>query len=95
MFSIDQPQSEEMPMSDSATTTDHKVIKKWAEERDGRPATVRATEEDGHAGILRIDFGPTEDRLDEIEWDEFFRKNVDANVPTAKYRPDPNLLDPC
>jgi hypothetical protein len=44
-------------MSDSAATTDHKVIKKWAEERDGRPATVRATEEDGHAGILRIDFG--------------------------------------
>ena len=34
-------------MSDSATTTDHKIIKKWAEERDGRPATVRATEEDG------------------------------------------------
>jgi hypothetical protein len=61
-------------MSDSATTTDHKVIRKWAEERDGRPATVRATEEDGHAGILRIDFGPAEDRLEEIEWDEFFVK---------------------
>src|SRR3954454_22371087 len=64
----------EVIMSDSATTTDHKVIRKWAEERDGRPATVRATEEDGHAGILRIDFGPAEDRLEEIEWDEFFAK---------------------
>jgi hypothetical protein len=61
-------------MSDSATTTDHKAIRNWAEERDGRPATVRATEEDGHAGILRIDFGPAEDRLEEIEWEEFFAK---------------------
>jgi hypothetical protein len=64
----------ERPMSDSETTTDHNVIKKWAEERDGRPATVRATEENGHAGVLRIDFGPEEERLEVIEWDEFFRK---------------------
>jgi hypothetical protein len=62
-------------MSDSETTTNHKVIKQWAEERDGRPATVRATEDDdGHAGILRIDFGPKEERLEEIDWNEFFRK---------------------
>jgi hypothetical protein len=67
-------------MSDSATTTDHKVIKKWAEEREGRPATVRATEEDGHAGILRIDFGPAEDQLQEIEWDEFFRKFDESDL---------------
>lgn len=67
-------------MSDSETTTDHKVIRKWTEERGGRPATVRATEEDGHAGILRIDFGPKEDRLDEIEWDEFFRKFDEADL---------------
>jgi hypothetical protein len=70
----------EMPMSDSATTTDQKVIKKWTEERDGRPATVRATEEDGHAGILRIDFRPAEDRLDEIEWDEVFRKFDESDL---------------
>jgi hypothetical protein len=69
-----------MPMSDSATTADHKVIKKWAEERDGRPATVRATEEDGHAGILRIDFGPRDDRLEQIEWDEFFRKFDESDL---------------
>src|SRR4051794_7720358 len=68
------------PMSDSETTTDHKIIKKWAEERDGRPATVRATEEDGHAGILRIDFGPKEAQLEEIGWDEFFRKFDDSGL---------------
>ena len=61
-------------MSESQTTTDHDTIRKWAEQRRGRPATVRATEEDGHAGILRIDFGPKEEALEEIEWSEFFRK---------------------
>ncbi|NPV23524.1 hypothetical protein [Bradyrhizobium aeschynomenes] len=62
-------------MSESATTTDHDEIRKWAEERDGRPSTVASTEEEnGHAGILRIDFGPKEKALDEIGWDEFFRK---------------------
>jgi hypothetical protein len=68
------------PMSDSETTTNHKVIKKWAEERDRRPATVRATEEDGNAGILRIDFGPEEDRLEEIGWNEFFRKFDESDL---------------
>jgi hypothetical protein len=67
-------------MSDSGTTTDHNVIKKWAEERDGHPATVCATEEDGHAGILRIDFGPKEDRLEAIDWDEFFRKFDESDL---------------
>jgi hypothetical protein len=67
-------------MSDSATTTDHNAIKKWAEERDGHPATVRATGEDGHAGILRIDFGPREDRLETIDWDEFFHKFDESDL---------------
>jgi hypothetical protein len=61
-------------MSDSQTTTDHKTIRRWVEERKGRPATVKATEEDGHAGILRIDFAPKDEGLDQIGWDEFFRK---------------------
>ena len=67
-------------MSDSATTTDHKVIKEMGRGAPRRPATVRATEEDGHAGILRIDFGPTEDRLEEIEWDEFIRKFDESDL---------------
>jgi hypothetical protein len=67
-------------MSDGERTTDHKLIKKWAEERDGRPATVRGTQEDGGAGILRIDFGLPEDRLEEIEWDEFFRKFDESDL---------------
>ena len=38
-------------MSESHTTTDHDQIKKWIEERDGVPTTVKETEQDGHAGI--------------------------------------------
>jgi hypothetical protein len=68
-------------MSQGQTTTDHDKIRKWAKERGGRPSTVRATEDDeGHAGILRIDFGPKEDKLDEIEWDEFFAKFDEAGL---------------
>jgi hypothetical protein len=59
---------------EAQTTSDHKVIRQWAEERGGKPATVKATEEDGHAGILRIDFDPPDGGLARIAWDEFFRK---------------------
>jgi len=61
-------------MSEAETTTDHKQIRKWAEERDARPASVGGTGNKGEAGILRLDFGPKEDKLDEISWDEFFEK---------------------
>jgi hypothetical protein len=67
-------------MSQGQTTTDHEKIRKWVKERGGRPSTVTETEEDGHAGILRIDFGPKEEGLEEIEWDEFFRKFDEAEL---------------
>jgi hypothetical protein len=65
---------------EARTTTDHKTIQKWAEERGGRPATVKATEEDGHAGILRIDFDPKQKSLDVIDWDEFFQKFEESKL---------------
>jgi hypothetical protein len=68
-------------MSDSKTTTNHETIRKWAEQRDGAPATVEGTERGGEdAGLLRIDFGPKEDRLKEIGWDEFFEKFEEAHL---------------
>jgi hypothetical protein len=67
-------------MSESHTTTDHQIIRKWTADREGRPATVKATEDDGHAGILRIDFGPGDEGLDEIAWDEFFEKFDEADL---------------
>jgi hypothetical protein len=68
-------------MSQGKVTTDHKAIRKWAEERGGHPATVKGTEQGKeHAGILRLDFGPKEDKLDQISWDEFFVKFETAEL---------------
>jgi len=59
--------------SDSHTTTDHKKIQKWAEDRDGKPSVVESTYKNG-SGLLRINFpGYAEDNLKEIPWEEFFR----------------------
>ncbi|HZS77664.1 MAG TPA: hypothetical protein VFA41_13715 [Ktedonobacteraceae bacterium] len=60
----------------SKTTTDHDVIRKWAEERGGKPATVERTESGGEPGVLRIDFPGYSGKgsLVEISWDEWFQK---------------------
>ncbi|MEV0153012.1 hypothetical protein AB0H57_04630 [Micromonospora sp. NPDC050686] len=59
----------------SLVTTDHDVIRRWAEARKGVPCTVDGSEHDGHAGVLRLDFPANgrEGRLTEISWDEWFR----------------------
>ena len=60
---------------ESKTTTDHDTIRKWAEERGGRPAGVKGTGGGEDPGVLRIDFpGGAEESLEEISWDEFFEK---------------------
>jgi hypothetical protein len=58
----------------SLVTTDHEVIRQWAEARKGVPCTVDGTDHDGHAGVLRFDFPANgrEDRLREISWEEWF-----------------------
>ncbi|WP_181305229.1 hypothetical protein [Rufibacter sp. XAAS-G3-1] len=63
-------------MSESAkTTTDHDTIRKWAEARDGKPASVKGTGDGDEAGLLRINFpGYAEDNLEDISWEEFFEK---------------------
>ena len=62
--------------SASKTTTDHKTIQAWSEARGGKPATVKSTEKDGEAGVLRIDFPGYSGAgsLEEISWKEFFQK---------------------
>jgi hypothetical protein len=60
-------------MSSAQKTSDHDEIRKWVEERQGRPTIVEATGDNGReGGLLRIDFGAKDDALEEIEWDEFF-----------------------
>jgi hypothetical protein len=60
--------------AETKTTTDHKEIKKWAEERGGWPAKVKGIE-DNNGGILRIDFPgfSGEETLETISWNEFFQ----------------------
>jgi len=67
----------------SKATTDRDAIRRWAEERGGRPAAVKSTRESGtDTGILRIDFPGYSGResLEEISRDEFFEKSDDANL---------------
>ncbi len=68
--------------SESKTTTDHEEIRRWAEERDGRPASVAGTEAgDDEAGVLRIDFpGGAGGSLEEISWEEWFAKFEENNL---------------
>ncbi len=55
-------------------TRNHEIIKRWAEERGGRPATVPGTEHEGRPGVLRIDFPGFGGReLQHISWDDWFR----------------------
>jgi hypothetical protein len=62
--------------SQSLITTDHGIIRKWAEARGGKPAHVKSTGKKGDVGILRIDFPgySGQGSLEEISWDEFFEK---------------------
>lgn len=65
-------------MASATTTTDHDMIRKWVEDRGGRPARVDAAGHKSGGGILRIDFddpggNESDESLEPIDWDEFFR----------------------
>jgi len=61
-------------MSDAKITTDHDIIREWAESRDGYPATVSGTSDNEEAGVLRIAFSEDEANMTRLSWDEFFEK---------------------
>jgi hypothetical protein len=71
-----------MAESETRETRDHEEIRRWVEEHDGRPSTVRGTEGGDDAGVLRIDFpgGAGEDALEHIDWSEWFEKFDDAGL---------------
>jgi Rho termination factor, N-terminal domain len=69
---VTSPEEEPEREGRSLVTTHHEVIKQWAEERGGRPATVEGTEHDDHLGVLRFDFGDATQNLREVSWDEWF-----------------------
>jgi hypothetical protein len=63
-----------MAMTEARTITDHDEIRRWAEDRGGRPAKVKGTD------ILRFDFAEPEESLEPISWDEFFRTFEDRRL---------------
>ena len=60
-------------MASARPVTNHETLRRWVEERDGQPATVRAR---GAARILRVDFpvGAGEEALKPVSWSEWFKK---------------------
>jgi hypothetical protein len=65
----------------SKTTTDHEVIRKWAEKRGGHPTSVTGTEHGKEsAGVLRLDFGVKDEKLHAVDWNAFFDKFEEAKL---------------
>ena len=69
---VTSPEDEPEREGRSLVTTHHDVIRRWAEERNGVPATVPGTEHGDRLGVLRIDFGGDSDSLERVSWDEWF-----------------------
>lgn len=71
-----------MSSDSSTTTTDHEEIRRWAEERGGRPAHVTGTGGGEDPGLLRIRFEGygDDENLEDISWDEWFEKFEDQNL---------------
>src|ERR1700759_5612795 len=69
---------ENMASSTSKITKDQDEIRRWADERGGRPAHVANTGSTGDLGVLRIEFpaapGSDDESLEELSWDVFFAK---------------------
>lgn len=67
-------------MAAAEKITDHDQIRKWAETHGGKPAKVRTKDAHEGSGILRIEFRDPDDKLEPIEWDEFFQIFEDSKL---------------
>src|SRR5215216_3890004 len=77
---VKSPDEHEERPGKTLVTTDHDVIRKWAEDRNGVPATVEGTEHGDHLGVLRFDFAEPSDRLRHVSWDEWFKTFDERNL---------------
>lgn len=59
-----------------AITIDHGEIRDWVEDRGGRPALARESDE----AKLRIDFGDSKESLEAVGWKEFFKRFEAGNL---------------
>jgi hypothetical protein len=67
-------------MSEAKTTRDHDQIRRWAEDRGGKPSAVADIRRQDDPGILRLDFDPKDRKLDVLTWGEFFEKFDEAEL---------------
>ena len=78
-------------MAHSANRTiDHDEIRRWVEQRGGKPAHVKRTTDGGDPGVLRIDFPgfSGEGTLEELAWDEWLDW-FDRNELAFLYQDEP------
>ncbi len=66
-------------MAEAATTTDHKAIRRWIEQRKGHPSIVKHTEGADGESILRVEFRHPEN-LEDVDWDTFFTTFEDRKL---------------
>lgn len=60
---------------ETLVTQDHEVIRKWAEERGAKPATVPGTGPEDKLGVMRFDFpGYDGEDLEHVSWEEWFER---------------------
>jgi hypothetical protein len=71
----------------ATTTTNHDEIRRWVEDRGGRPSHVTDTASRDDEGILRVDFGDQDERLEEIGWQDWFDAFEENNLAFL-YEPD-------
>jgi hypothetical protein len=86
---------EQNNLQQTRITRDHGEIRRWIEQRGGRPARVRGNLDPDEVGLLRIEMpGQSLDQpLEPIGWDEFFRTFEQQKVALLyryhKQQPDP------
>ncbi|MGN6218341.1 MAG: hypothetical protein ACTHNQ_02465 [Microbacterium sp.] len=70
---VENPEARSADVEHTATS-DHDVIRRWAEDRHAVPATVEGTQDSGHVGELRLDFdfGNDLEELTQVTWDDWF-----------------------
>jgi hypothetical protein len=69
-----------MAETKAKTTTAPDEIRRWIEERGGRPVKVKGTADQEGEGILRVDFGEPDEKLEPIPWEQFFRTFEDRQL---------------
>jgi len=58
---------------EKTATSDHDVIRQWADDRHATPATVESAEHDGSVELrIDFDFGNHLEDLKQVTWDEWF-----------------------